>query len=290
VIAILCKAVGALLVVASCAAAYWWFYKLAPMRHLADPRWCDAHSEKSRWLEEQEDYTRMGTSPDLCWRGDRIGHYGDKHWLLWLVDRTNHKDFFVCGCTRGALALMSNHGVESWDQWAQANESKTQEEWIRDGFAKYGLTVHLPPSPDDTEPLLRVLGRKTLDEVLEGSPGEDAGESVPSHIHYNAFRWLRDSGFSPRAFIASHATAMDIEPVRTGLLHYMELQSAFPRHNGLGILAFGTTPETARKVLSPPVIVRPWSVALAYAIIIVPLVAGCLLLVLPRRRKVASNT
>jgi hypothetical protein len=48
------------------------------MRHLADPKWLDAHTEKARWLEEQKDYQRMGSSPDLEFRGDRIGYYGDK--------------------------------------------------------------------------------------------------------------------------------------------------------------------------------------------------------------------
>ena len=198
---------------------------------------------------------------------------------------TRGKNFRVCGCTLDALSLMSNHDVKSWEEWAKENDGKTQEEWIKEGFAKCGLRVHLPPSPDDTEPLLRVLGQKTWDALPEGRQETDADNAVPSYIQYNAFRWLRDSGFEPTAFAASNATAINIEPVRTGFLHYMELQAAFPRHNGLGILALGTTPGTEDRTRSPPFVVRPWFVAVAYAIVIVPFVAGCLLLVLPRRRR-----
>lgn len=284
--AVLRKAIGLLFVVLSLFVAYWWFYNLAPMRHLADPNWCAAHSEEARWSEEQKDYRRMGTSPDLCFRGDRIGHYGDKQWFLWLVDKmTSDKDFRVCGCTSYALALMSNHYAESWEEWAKANEGQAQEEWIREGFAKCGLTVHLPPSPDDTEPLLRALGQNTWDVLSNGSQGTDASRAVPSYIQYNAFRWLRDSGFDPTAFAASNATALDSEPVRAGLLQYTEWQTAYPRHNGLGILALGTTADTTDEAFNSPACVRPSFVAVAYAFIIVPLVAGCLLLVLPRRRK-----
>ena len=153
------------------------------------------------------------------------------------------------------------------------------------GFAKCGMTVHLPPSPDDTEPLLRVLGQKTWNVLWNDPQGTDAPEAVPSYMQYNAFRWLRDSGFDPAAFAASNATALDSEPVRAGLIQYMEWQTAYPRRNGLGILALGATPDRRGEALSPPLVVRPWFVAVAYAFVIAPLVAGCLLLVLPRRRR-----
>lgn len=280
------KAVGGLFIVVSLMVAYWWFYKLAPLRHLADPSWRAAHSEEARWLEEQENYRRMGASPDLCFRGDRIGYYGDKQWFLWLVEKTaSDENFRVCGCTTYALSLMSNHEVELWEEWAKANEGQTQEQWIREGFDRYGLTVHLPPDPDDTEPLLRVLGQKTWSTLWNGPQGTDAPEAVPSYIQYNAFRWLRDSGFDPMAFAASHAAALDSESVRVGLLQYTEWQTAYPRDNKLGILALGTTPDTEPEVFGLPLIVRPWFVAVAHLSVIVPLAAGCLLLIPLRRRR-----
>ena len=86
-----------ILLIAGLVLTYFWFYMLAPMRHLADPNWIENHTENARWQEEQKDYERMGSSPDLEFRGDRIGYYGDKKWFLWLEDKaTTDKSFRVC--------------------------------------------------------------------------------------------------------------------------------------------------------------------------------------------------
>ena len=112
---------GFLLMAVGSMASYWWLYKLAPMRHLIDPDWLAAHSEAARWEVEQKDYQRTGSSPDLCFRGDRIGFYGDREWCLWLVDRIQAPDDFRhCGCTDTALALMTNQRVTAWEEWAKA--------------------------------------------------------------------------------------------------------------------------------------------------------------------------
>jgi hypothetical protein len=44
---------GLLLLGVGSAAAYLWFYKMVPTRHLADPEWLAAHSEAVRWAEAQ---------------------------------------------------------------------------------------------------------------------------------------------------------------------------------------------------------------------------------------------
>lgn len=120
---------GVFLIIAGVVIAYFWFYKFAPTRHLADSKWLETHSEKARWLEEQKDYKRMGSSPDLEFRGDRIGYYGDTKWFLWLRDKAaTGKDFRVCGCTETALALMSNQHVDSWAEWVKTYQNRTQEE------------------------------------------------------------------------------------------------------------------------------------------------------------------
>src|SRR5580765_3540754 len=91
---------GGILVLAGLVLAYFWFYRLAPMRHLVDSKWVETHTEKARWREEQKNYERLGSSPDLEFRGDRIGYYGDKKWFLWLANKaTTDKGFRVCGCT-----------------------------------------------------------------------------------------------------------------------------------------------------------------------------------------------
>ncbi|MCB1097626.1 MAG: hypothetical protein KDN22_18785 [Verrucomicrobiae bacterium] len=94
--------------------SYWWYYKLAPVRNLTNPDWLKLHSAAARWDEEQKDYHRMGSSPDLFLRGDRIGYYGGKDWFLWLVERSADTDFRNCGCTATALALMSNQRADNW--------------------------------------------------------------------------------------------------------------------------------------------------------------------------------
>ena len=70
---------------------------------------------------------------------------------------------------------------------------------------EHGVTVHLPPTSDDVEPLLRLLGQQSEDEISERKEGESRPEVVPEYIQYNAFRWLRDSGFQPLRFAASNS-------------------------------------------------------------------------------------
>lgn len=270
---------GCLLVAAGSAAGYWWHYKLAPLRHLADPVWLAAHSEAARWEEEQNNYRRLGSSPDLCFRGDRIGFYGDKQWFLWLDERIRSPERFRhCGCTEYALALMTNHHVDSWAQWTDAHRGSSQEEWIRDGFLAYGVTVHFPPTPDDTVPLLRLLGRKTWNTLRGGKQGTNAPETVPSYVQYNAYRWLRDSGFDPVRFASSSGAAAGAESDLTaGLLGYSRWSSAYPRKAGLGVLAFGKA-DTSRFGGRPlPPISKPWMLLGVEAFIAACIVGGAAL-------------
>jgi hypothetical protein len=277
------KLAGLLLILAGSLVAYGWFYKLAPMRHLADPRWRDSHSEKARWLEEQTDYQRMGSSPDLEFRGDRIGYYGNKNWFLWLEGKaTTDKNFRVCGCTETALAFMSNQHVNSWGEWTKTNKGRTQEEWIRDGFSQYGVSVRLPPNPSDAEPLLKLIGRKGWNFLMGGPQGTNAPEAVPSYIQYNAFRWLRDSGFNPTTFAISNATLVATQDLTVALIKYSRWHGEFPGRDDLGVLAFGNKPERAEPL---PMMLEPKFRAAAYSLMIVPVLAGSLLLFFLRAKR-----
>jgi hypothetical protein len=280
------KVGGAFFITIGLLVAYYWFYKIAPQRHLMDPQWCDNHSERARWLEEQKDYKRMGSSPDLFFRGDRIGYYGDKQWFLWLVDKMqNAKGFRICGCTKTALALMANQYVESCEEWIKVHGAQTQEEWIKDGFADFGLTVHLPPSPEDLEPLLSVLGRKSWNVLWNGPQDTDVPDAIPDYIQYNAFRWLRDFGFDPTEFVDSNPRALVSAPVAIGLFQYMKWHSQFPRRNGLGILSLGQEPASDVNLYERRLILRSWFPAIVYSLIIIPCLAGCALIIFPRRKK-----
>ncbi len=265
-------AIGFGLMVMGLLAAYWWHYRLAPTRHLIDPAWRAAHSEAARWKEEQEDYRRVGSSPDLCFRGDRIGFYGDKKWFLWLDARIRHPDGFRhCGCTDYALALMANRYMDTWANWTDANLGRSQEEWIRDGFLDYGVTVHLPPTPDDRLPLLRLLGRKSTN-------APDAVDAVPSYIHYNAYRWLRDSGFDPSEFASSNSKVFAEPGIVAGLTQYCQWYAAYPGHDGLGVLAFrrveatGSSFDLCPRMAKQPVVVGVdvliWSCTVGGAVLV----------------------
>lgn len=233
-------ACGCLLIGVGVFVAYWWFYKLTPLRRLADREWRATHSARAHWQEEQKKYIRFGASPDLCFSGDMIGYYGDKAWCLWLIDKMHGGgNFRVCGCTETALMMMTNRHEKSWKEWADAHGDKTQEEWIREGFAQRGVTVHLPPQPADTVPLLEVLGRKTLSTFWTGPQESNDPDALPAYFQYNAFRWLRDSGFEPVSMAVSSAPELSSDVVRTGLVHYGEWNAAFPKPAGVGILAFG---------------------------------------------------
>jgi hypothetical protein len=271
---------GVMLLGVGLTAAYWWFYKMAPLRHLADPEWIAAHSAAARWAEEQEDYRRLGSSPDLCWRGDRIGFYGDKKWFLWLEQRLRDPTFRHCGCSETALAFMSNQDDDARANWTEATRSRSQAEWIKDGFLRYNVTVHLPAQSDDTLPLLRLLGGKDWNYLMGGKPeGSDAINVVPSYVEYNAFRWLRDSGFEPIKFTMANAKLAAEAEISRGLQTFAELRASFQGEHGLGVLAVGSKVEERRELDMRPEMAMPWYVNTVNASIAVSTIVGCALII-----------
>ena len=281
------KIVGCLLIFGSIFVAYWWFYKLIPIKHLTDEQWLQRHTEKARWNEEQKKYSRLGLSPDLCNSGDRIGYYGNKKWFEWLVGKIqNPHDFRLCGCTETALMFMTNHYEKSWINWLNANRHKTQEKWIQSGFAKIAVKVHLPPTPADIKPLLRLLGQESWNVLWRGPKNKDNKEAVPSYIKYNAFRWLRDSGFDPLKYSLEH-TAIP-EDIKSGLLHYDDWNKMFPKKNAVGILFIAensSPPEEPFLIEPPPLILEARFTAVVYMLIILPFIGGLLLILVPRKNK-----
>ena len=197
------------------------------------------------------------------------------------------KKFRVCGCTEYALTLMTNQHVPSWEDWTTANRDRSQEEWIKDGFLKYSIEVHLPPQSDDAVPLLRLLGRKTWHFLWSGPQGEKAPEAVPSYIQYNAFRWLRDSGFNPHQFAAEHSAQAAEPDILEGLLQFYRWRNAYSGREGLGVLAFGKESDTS---LPPaPLATSPWFAAGVFAFITISIAMGFALLFRVRHRRPTSS-
>jgi hypothetical protein len=105
----------------------------------------------------------------------------------------------------------------------------------------------------------------------------NAPEAVPSYIHYNAYRWLRDSGFEPGTFISSNATVVAEPDITAGLLRYSQWRSKYPGRDGLGVLAFGTTRSTASDFDMRPVIFTPWVVIGVHCFMAVCVIGGAVL-------------
>jgi len=153
---------GSLLLGVGILVAYWWCYKLAPSRRVLDPQWFTSHSQQEFWNEEQKSIHRGIWFHDEAWD---VGMYGDKSWAEWIMDHSRGS----MGCLggrpcHGALAMryISNQDVgdqaDAWHAWWKKNRSKSQEEWIVDGFKWRGFMIDIPPARKQVVILLELLG------------------------------------------------------------------------------------------------------------------------------------
>jgi hypothetical protein len=164
--------------------------------------------------------------------------------------------------------------VADWQAWWQNNRNRRQIEWIRDGLVAYGVSVSLPPLDGDSEPLLEVLGSSDTNEY--GRP------SVPHAVWYNAFRWLRDSGFDPVEYAWEHPSLTTASVIRVGVNRYRQAEQRMPASHGIGILDFSNrvaqTSATQR-----PLLMDPEFINLLLLYILLPLFGGVLCLLIARR-------
>jgi hypothetical protein len=251
---------------------YFWLYRLAPLRRLMDGDWRKSHSLAAIWEEEQKDYRRTSSSPDVFFRADTIGHFGDKRWALWLIDNLrNDKTFRFCGCTDQVLRLMTNQRAgrnrDAWIRWFQEHREETQEQWLQEGFAEHGVMVHLPPSAEDHESLLILLGNRDKDA--------DEKPRIPGELNYNAFRWLRDSGFHWADYMDSHPEWRSSKHLATGLCWYAALDSSYTKEQGCGLLAFASADSSQWPQFA---ITTLWANAIAYTAIFGGIGLGAILL------------
>jgi hypothetical protein len=273
------------LFVAGAVSGYSWFYRLAPLRHILAPDWRKSHSPLAIWNEEQKNYLRTNASPDLLCSGDTIGYYGDKTWTLWLFENLKKgNDFRFCGCTREVLDYMTNQhiddGRDAWIAWLQNHKEESQEQWLQQGFAKFGVTVHLPPIAEDSAPLLMLLGNNEKD--AEGNV------KIPFSLKYNAFRWLRDSRFRWEDYIASYSGWRSSERLATGVVCYARLEAVFPERDGIGLLGFADAPAQLDERFLPPIVTRV-AKAVAYATSFGGIILGAALMAIFIRLKKSSR-
>lgn len=185
------RALGFLLILGGMAVGFEWFVRMAPVRKVWDPAWVNSHSSQEYWQELQVALRRGFWGHDGA---HELGFYGDHRWTTFLMGKIRPGTDLGCegpiSHASTALRLMSNQdygdGSDAWLAWWAANRGKKQSEWITEGFAKAGIPVSFPPTADQTAGLLRLL-----------NPSSDNPRPPPEHIRFNAYRWLRDSGFDP---------------------------------------------------------------------------------------------
>jgi hypothetical protein len=257
---------------------YWWYYKLAPVRRTLDREWRASHSEREYWREVQKGISRgMWFHDD----GFAVGMYGDKAWAEWIMAHVKPGESM--GCLGGqpchsatAMRYITNQDAgddaDGWLRWWNENGSKSQEQWLADGFRHRGFDVDVPPKAVQRPMLLALLG----------SSGTDEPTQIPTETKYNAFRCLRDSGFEPVAFaLANRTVSAEIE---RGLLEYAKWQARSPAIDGVGILPFGERNDTREGDLLPQML-EPKSQVTANALVFGPLIIGVTLLMWSFRKK-----
>ncbi len=206
------RGLGLLMVLGSACIGYYWFHVLGPVRRQIDPDWLRQHSLEAQWNEAQTRIRRWGWGHDDGFYG---AHCGDAEFMAWVMSRTRPgDDISSCGAGhrdsafRGITNQDLGEEAVAWLDWWRKNRSKSQLEWHRDGFALWGVTVSIPPSTQDTVPLLQLLG--------DSNPTNP----VPDYVKHNAFRWLRDSGFNPVDFALTAGRGLE-DVAKSGLLEYL---------------------------------------------------------------------
>lgn len=210
------------------AAVLWWGWAL-PIVRGAVPAWAPQFSAQGFWEAKQEALRAGLWLHDDGWIA---GQFGNKEWAERIIRKISEgRPYRGCenGHQEGILEDLTNHSVqpengkisekeeeEAWLAWWRENSSKTQEEWIRDGFAEAGFAISLPPSKEDWPLLLRVLG------ACAGPNPRPSGRPAPlyGNLQYNAYRWLRDSGFDPMTFVLEKDAGSLDGDTRGGLKEY----------------------------------------------------------------------
>ena len=249
---------------------YWWFYKLAPVRRTMDPAWCASHSQAEYWREVEKGIRHGLWSHD---DGLNVGVFGDKSWAEYIMARVKPGTGMGCSgvpChSASAMREITNQdageNADGWLAWWRQNRSKSQVEWIADGFRQRGFIVDVPPKPEQIPILLELLGNTET----------NASAAIPNRMRYNAFRCLRDSGFEPVGFALSNRTL--ITEQERGLLDYAHWDRQWPAAAGAGLLPFAKRNVDGAGQAVPEML-KPWFQTIAGILVFAPLLLGMVFL------------
>jgi hypothetical protein len=224
---------GLLLCVGSVGMAFVAWIVLVPwLRGVGPPEFSPHYSHLGLWEESQRPL-RFG-----LWAHDHgsiVADFGGKEWVEGLVASMvsgkgigcdgGHREAALEGITNLSPPEGSDLGA-FWSQWWSETGDLSQAEWIRDGFAKDGIHLSLPPKEEDWPALLQVLGESQEGPVTDSRFDPNSRFLQARRARYNAFRWLRDSGFDPVAYaLDSNGTLDSVH--RSGLLAYREFEKDF---------------------------------------------------------------
>jgi hypothetical protein len=215
------RALGALLLLASVALAFFWFIWLLPLKHIYSRAWDREYSTVRFWEEAQKTVYRIGITHDV---GIEMGRWGGKEWVVWIMKHIKPGEEIV-GCEAshlaGALADMTNqqlgYQADPWLAWWRTNQNKTQLEWIRDGFASKGIILQQPLTTNNILALLKLSHLATNSPVFTNTP-----PNLRTSLRFNAFRWLRDSGFRSIEFDLKNIPEEDRNQITLALIDYAE--------------------------------------------------------------------
>lgn len=215
---------GVVCLILAAGLAFFWFWILAPTRHLSDyDGWLVRHSRLAQWEEVQREVHRFAWTHESS--GD-VGPFGGKDWVEWILRRARPGGTFDLnggdGQEERVLSLITNQELgsspDAWLSWWSVNRDRSQAEWIADGFRKQGIDVSPGLTPGVTRQMLLILGNTN---VLAG-----AGAHVG--VHFNAFRWLRDHQFDAMSFALADLHDPQGEALLRGLLKYQRLLPVYP--------------------------------------------------------------
>ncbi len=271
----------ALLAVGMCA-SYWWYYRVAPYRKMYDPDWCREHSTLAYWEAFRSCYDRHEWPHDAV----SIGKAGDKGFMATLIARIRPGDG-ISECDFGHVAhlfpYITNQDVgdesSAWLAWWKTNQTKSQVDWIRDGFAARGISVTTQLQGVVIVPLLEIIGNTDTNQATR----------IPPFLKYNAFRWLRDSGFEPVLYAVSNLTAATDVQTKNGLIAYAKWERTNPRRDAIGVLSFGQLIDPWTGWTKPIIFESRFLATIYSAIYGAPLLGFALLLVSIRKKRRLSN-
>ena len=214
-----------------------WAILIPTLRATLPPAMTPSLSPEGRWKDAKRALRWGGWIHDS---GFVVGWFGDESWVEGLVESMEDGSGYGCdgGHREAALEMITNRTMppeadpgQFWSAWWEGHQHLSQEEWIREGFESVGISLRDPPGSESENAmqLLTVLGK--VNESFEGS-GRPEPESYlgdfdfPEALRYNAYRWLRDSGFDPVDWLLEEGRALDHNQER-GLREFRRVEEEF---------------------------------------------------------------